>query len=261
MTHVTKDPVGTSAKSSARTAARKRSILEAARQAFETKGYDEVSMSEIAAGAGIVEGTIYVYFESKNHLMHCVVGDWYARLIKDVSQGLANIAGTRARLRFCILRHLRVYAETPGFAGLIIRELRRDRSYYETEVYELNRQYTAFVTGTLKAAVDAGEVTPSLPVGLIRDLIFGGIEHACGVILSGRGQLDLEQTADQILAAIWSGIALPNTEVPADSGGGNIGETLAHFNERLSHLEHAVAAINASTSARKASATPPEPTP
>jgi AcrR family transcriptional regulator len=257
MADMTKNPSDASVKSLARTVARKRSILQAARQAFEAKGYDEVSMAEIAAGAGIVEGTIYVYYESKKHLMHCVVADWYAKLIDDVAQGLANISGTQARLRFCILRHLRVYAENTGLASLVIRELRRDRSYYETEVYELNRKYTAFVSGILKSAVEAGEVSPELPTSLIRDLIFGGMEHACSVILSGRGQLDLERTADQLLATIWSGIALPGRDASGSGQLGNIVETLAKFDKRLSNLERVVIDGESRGIARDPGETPP----
>lgn len=188
---------------------REREIVNAARLVFESTGYDSASMADIAARAGIVEGTVYLYFDSKKDLMHRVVAEWYESLIASVSEGLARITGVRARLRFCILRHLRVYVENTGLANLLIRELRRDTKYYETEIYSLNKRYTAFVTADILEGIKQGELNPDIAPEIVRDLIFGGIEHCAYRILSGRGGLDIDLAADRILGTLWAGIAAP----------------------------------------------------
>jgi len=186
---------------------REREIVNAARLVFETAGYDNASMAEIAARAGIVEGTVYLYFDSKKDLMHRVIAEWYEGLIASVSEGLTRVVGVRARLRFCILRHLRVYVEDTGLANLMIRELRRDRKFYETEVYSLNKRYAAFVTAEILDGIQQGELSPDIVPEIVRDLIFGGIEHCAYRILSGRGGLDIDLVADRILGTLWPGIA------------------------------------------------------
>ncbi len=48
--------------------AKRRQILEGARQVFLARGFDGASMGEIAKAAGVSKGTLYVYFDSKEKL-------------------------------------------------------------------------------------------------------------------------------------------------------------------------------------------------
>lgn len=49
---------------------RKKMILSAAKKLFSKKGYDSVTMREIAKEAGCSHTTIYIYFKDKNALLH-----------------------------------------------------------------------------------------------------------------------------------------------------------------------------------------------
>jgi AcrR family transcriptional regulator len=53
--------------------AKRRQILEGARQSFLTNGFDAASMNEIARAAGVSKGTLYVYFKSKEELFEAIV--------------------------------------------------------------------------------------------------------------------------------------------------------------------------------------------
>ena len=48
--------------------AKRRQVLDGARQVFLAHGFDAASMGEIAKAAGVSKGTLYVYFESKEEL-------------------------------------------------------------------------------------------------------------------------------------------------------------------------------------------------
>jgi AcrR family transcriptional regulator len=47
---------------------KRRQILDGALQVFTSRGFDAASMSDIAAAANVSKGTLYVYFEDKEHL-------------------------------------------------------------------------------------------------------------------------------------------------------------------------------------------------
>lgn len=47
---------------------KRRQILDGALQVFTSRGFDAASMSGIAAAANVSKGTLYVYFEDKEHL-------------------------------------------------------------------------------------------------------------------------------------------------------------------------------------------------
>ncbi len=53
--------------------AKRRQILDGARRAFLTNGFDAASMNEIARAAGVSKGTLYVYFKSKEELFEAIV--------------------------------------------------------------------------------------------------------------------------------------------------------------------------------------------
>jgi AcrR family transcriptional regulator len=52
--------------------AKRRQIIEGARQVFRENGFDAASMGEIARHAGVSKGTLYVYFESKEELFETI---------------------------------------------------------------------------------------------------------------------------------------------------------------------------------------------
>ena len=52
---------------------RRRQILEAALAVFTQKGYHATNVSDVAAQAGVSQGTIYWYFESKEELFQAAI--------------------------------------------------------------------------------------------------------------------------------------------------------------------------------------------
>lgn len=53
--------------------AKRRQILDGARQVFMRNGFDAASMNEIARVAGVSKGTLYVYFDSKEALFEVLI--------------------------------------------------------------------------------------------------------------------------------------------------------------------------------------------
>ncbi len=53
--------------------AKRRQIVEGARQIFLQHGFDAASMNDIARAAGVSKGTLYVYFDSKEALFEAIV--------------------------------------------------------------------------------------------------------------------------------------------------------------------------------------------
>jgi TetR/AcrR family transcriptional repressor of nem operon len=55
----------------------KRKIVDSARQLFNRRGFDNVSIREIMAGAGLTHGGFYSYFRSKSDLYSEVLGCFF----------------------------------------------------------------------------------------------------------------------------------------------------------------------------------------
>lgn len=202
-------------KASARMArgARVDEILQAARSVFCEKGYDHAAVAEIAARIDVVEGTIYKYFESKRELLLKVLEHWYEEMFGDYARDLAGVTGVRARLRLLVWRHLRSIRDNPALCRLMFREVRSELAYRGSGLHAMNRRYTQFLTGVLEQGVRDGELRADAPIALLRDLVYGGIEHHAWSYLCGRGELDIGTIADQIATLVCDGVQLRHEPV------------------------------------------------
>ena len=192
-----------------RKAVRRTEILAAARAIFATRAYEAASISEIAARADCVEGTIYTYFRNKRELFDAVLAEFYDRLIADIEPRLAAISGTRDRLTYLIARHLQIAVDDPAFARLIVRESRGQSLYFGSKLHALNRRYAQFLQSTLRDGVERGELRADLDPSLARDLVFGGLEHHVWHGLGRQRRLDPNRLAATMVDLFLSGWAKP----------------------------------------------------
>lgn len=181
-------------------------ILAAARQVFAKRGYAAASIAEIAAEAGVAEGTIYKFFDSKRHLVVRVMESWYESMLAEFEKNLPGIDGARNRIRFLIWRHIASLTENTDLARLFGNEARNGGDY-QSELHELNRRYTHVFLEACREGMANGELRPDLPVTLVRDLVFGGIEHHLSPMLYGHGKVDAEEATRLIMDTVFGGIA------------------------------------------------------
>lgn len=96
-------------------------------------------------------------------------------------------------------------------------EVRSGKDYYTTRLHELNRRYTGLLARVVQEGIDAGEFRPDLDLGLVRDMIFGGIEHnTFDYVLAGRKKLDARRIADAVLSFVLNGIRAGGGTTEAD---------------------------------------------
>jgi len=193
-------------------------ILRAARKVFEDKGYEAALISEIAERAHVVEGTIYRYFENKRALLTKVVEHWYAGMLFDYDQELRHIRGSRNRLRFLIWKHLLTVHEEPALCRLVFQVLRVNDGYRATEVFKLNSAYTRRTIELIKEGQDSGEFSSDLPPRLVRDMIYGAVEHHTWAYLRGEGDFSPDDAAEAITELVYRGLANPPAARQRDDG-------------------------------------------
>lgn len=181
-------------------------ILASARAVFCEKGYEATSVAEIAARIGVVEGLVYKYFPSKRDLLHRMLEHWYEELFGDCTRELAAVTDPRARLHLLVWRHLRAVRDDPQLCRLMFREVREEPNYRGSELHARNRCYTQFLVDVIEEGQRAGAFRTEVPARLLRDLVYGGIEHVTWNYLCSRGPLDIDTTADQITALLCEGL-------------------------------------------------------
>lgn len=210
---------------------RRAEIIRCARELIREKGYDEINMADIAHAVGVVEGTLYRYFESKDALLLGVVSEWYERAMEDYDQALGLITGCRDQLRYMVWRHLETIHRDPDLAELVFQKIRALPNYRSTIVYDLNQQYTVRTTGIVHRAMEAGELRRGIPLKVVRDLLFGSVEHHCFAYIRGEGDFCPVTAAEALVDIVYSGLRVGSDGSRADA----VLERLEGIAERLEH--------------------------
>lgn len=183
-------------------------LLVAARAVFAASGYERATTAEIAQAAGVSEATVFAYFGSKRQLCLEVIRRWYDEISGELERDVPGLPGLRARLQFVIRRHLaHLMGDGVGLCALILGEGRTVDQAFSEAILEFKRRYTATLVRALQEAQQAGELRGEVPVRLMRDMVYGAMEHVLwGYVASGR-KPSLVETAQQLTDVFMDGFA------------------------------------------------------
>lgn len=122
---------------------RREQLIAAAARVLGEKGYERASLQEVCAAAGILPGSLYYYFKSKEDLFITVHAEGFRQLNEAVDRALAAETDPWRRLEGACAAHLALLVDTDGVslvAGTSLfhaarpalqRRLNRDRNAYE----------------------------------------------------------------------------------------------------------------------------------
>src|ERR687891_1403236 len=81
-------------------------ILRAATRVFARNGYFNSKVADIARAANVADGTVYLYFKSKEEILHSIFDQNMAEAIADGRKRLQGVDDPRERLRSIAHMHL-----------------------------------------------------------------------------------------------------------------------------------------------------------
>lgn len=181
------------------------SILDAARSAFAEQGFENTSVAQIARRAGVSDGLLYRYFRNKRDLLNEVLRKFYERTMIDLEAIAARDMPFRAQLQELVQRHLQTFVDDVDLCRLFFAEVRTQTDYAVSPIRALNQRYTSIVTGIVQKAIERGEIREGVETRLVRDLIFGTVEHRAWAAVQGR-TIDVEKTAAGLVDIVMSGL-------------------------------------------------------
>ena len=194
--------------SAARANSKRRAIIDAAAKVFVQKGYASASVSEIASVAGVSDGLIYRYFDDKRALLDIVLSEYFRKIVAKLEHAAASDAAFPEKVHNLISQHLRSFLEDLDFCRFFVSDVRSASGYRNSPVQKLNRAYTQIFIKVLEEGVAAGKMKTDLDLSLVRDVVFGAVEHvAWRHALRGR-TIDIDDVARQLTAITLNGVAL-----------------------------------------------------
>ena len=183
-------------------------ILNAATRVFSEKGYATASITEIAQAADVSDGLIYKYFENKRDLLEQVLTSFYERSIAGIEAKVVKGKTFEQRLYALVSEHLRVFIADIDLCRLFISEVRTASDYRGSAIQQLNRRYTSILIKIVDAGIAEGEILPDIDPRLVRDMLFGAIEHSSWRHANGSRPLDVERMARTMTDVLVNGLAV-----------------------------------------------------
>ena len=177
---------------------------------LEQKEFGAITTAEIAKSAGVTEALIYKYFADKRGLLHQVLKEYLEQYLVQFEMDLKGIKGALNKIRKLIWSHINVYSTNRVFAKILFLEVRNHLDYYSSDTYELIRAYSKILLEIIEEGVRDGEIRSDIPPKLIRQVIFGSIEHVCltGVIF--KGEISPDDLTDDLCKFVFRGIEPEN---------------------------------------------------
>jgi len=124
-------------------------ILDAAAQLFRQKGYRVTSMRDIAAASGMLAGSLYYHFASKEELLVAVYAEGVRRISVSVRAVLARELDPWARLEAVCAAHLAALLEDSDYAQVVIRVRPDDAPDVADRLIALRDDYERLFTQAL----------------------------------------------------------------------------------------------------------------
>ncbi len=187
--------------------ARWRAILDSAIRAFARDGFAGSRIRDIAAGAGVAEGTIYLYFEGKDDLLLTAFREKVSEFCASVQSTLASGMSFPERLtRFIELQFEGIEAD-PALATVILVESRQSGNFYGGAVRDVLREYAAAIDELLASGVEEGVIPRDSDIALARRMLIGALEEIeLEWLLSDRSRR-LAPMAPGVAALFYRGLA------------------------------------------------------
>ncbi|HEV7842368.1 MAG TPA: TetR/AcrR family transcriptional regulator, partial [Pyrinomonadaceae bacterium] len=85
---------------------KREAILRAATRVFAGNGYFNAKVADIAREAGVADGTVYLYFKSKEEILHSIFDRTMEEAIAEGRRQLEGIHDPREKLRRIAQLHL-----------------------------------------------------------------------------------------------------------------------------------------------------------
>lgn len=196
---------------SARSEKRVAALLSMARTVFAENGFEKTTTIDIAQRLGVSEATIFTYFSSKRELCMQVIKDWYDEISTELEREVPSIHGTRAQLQYVVRQHLRhLIKDGKGLCALVLSEGRSADNEFTGLIAEQKRRYIAPLMQVLAEAQTRGEIRPNTPLRLIRDMIYGSMEHVLWDFIVSGHEPDIDATTSDITDLLWSALLPPD---------------------------------------------------
>lgn len=195
--------------------ARPQELLDAALDAFVRKGFAATRTEDVAAGAGVSKGTLYLYYPSKEELLKAVIRHYLSAEIAAGAAQFAQHAGSMSELLGEVLPAWwsRLFdSPASGVFKLVVTEIRNFpeiAAFYASEVIEPGE---ALIRRVIERGIASGEFRRVDVHNAVHSLVLPMVmlclhKHSVGACAHDRSPIDAHRFIRDHIALVLRGLA------------------------------------------------------
>jgi TetR/AcrR family transcriptional regulator, cholesterol catabolism regulator len=186
---------------------RRAELLELAAKMFAERGYGQTTVRDIADAAGILSGSLYHHFDSKesmvDEILRTFLDELFTRYREIVDAGL----GPKQTLKALVVASFEAIDTRHAAVAIYQNEAKHltplDRfSYIDDRSVEFRKLWTVLLEEGMRAGVFRADLDVDVAYRFIRDTVWVAVRW-----YRPDGGLSAEAVADQYLAILLDGIA------------------------------------------------------
>ena len=207
------------AHSSAAAGDKRARILDAAEKIFARDGFFAAKVADVAKDAGVADGTIYLYFKSKDDLLISLFESRMERVIDTLARAIAGVPSARGKLLALTRTYLGLVKDQPSTAEIMTVELRQSSKFMKESENPKFAELLKLIAGVVADGQQAGELGDAIPPAIAARMIFGLLDELATAWLlsrdassSGRGgqrgkKFDIVRAADWVGELVTHGLS------------------------------------------------------
>jgi AcrR family transcriptional regulator len=126
-------------------------ILDAAAQLFRTQGFQGTSVRDIVRAVGMLPGSLYYHFATKEDLLAAVYAEGVRRISARVRAAIDRLDRPWARLEAACVAHLEAILEDDDYAQVVIRVRPGDAPAAQPRLIALRDEYETLLARLVQA--------------------------------------------------------------------------------------------------------------
>jgi TetR/AcrR family fatty acid metabolism transcriptional regulator len=182
-------------------------ILRAAIEVFASKGYFAARMTDVAEAARVADGTLYLYFEGKEHLLMSIFDNVLGRFIERLDEEISGIEDPAERLGVMVRLHLETLGRDHSLAHVLQIETRHSRRFMSLFTRGKLGEYLNRVRDIITEGQDLGVFRGDISPGLATNLVFGAVDEIVTSWLLADRPGDLLRHHRSLVRMLTDGIA------------------------------------------------------
>ena len=204
-------------KSEDRRGGRPDEILAAAARLFSTRGFHATSVQDIADAVGILKGSLYHHFESKEAILYRIVKEPIARLYRAVGEIAAGPGTAAQRLERAAAAHVQAFHDHYPHLFVYLRETEDLRRRFRASAGLGPREYERLWGEIVQSGMKSGELRADLdPTVVVYGLL--GMLNWLYKWYDPNGRLGPREIAAQFSSMALAGLSTGRGGRPAGLG-------------------------------------------